>query len=150
MVEILRSIGVIARSLDSISNIEFKELELTKGQYLYLVRIYENPGIIQERLANLIKVDKTTAARAIRKLEKNGFIKRYQSADNKKEKKLYVTEKGKSAYPIIHRENIYSNQVALKGLSEAEQREVFALLKKVEENIASDWEYVKKRNKRQY
>ncbi|HWL27143.1 MAG TPA: MarR family transcriptional regulator, partial [Ureibacillus sp.] len=51
MQEILREIGMIARALDSISNIEFKELDLTKGQYLYLVRIYENPGIIQEKLA---------------------------------------------------------------------------------------------------
>ena len=40
MTEILREIGMIARALDSISNIEFKELELAKGQYLYLVRIY--------------------------------------------------------------------------------------------------------------
>ncbi len=88
MVEILRSIGVIARSLDSISNIEFKDYDLTKGQYLYLVRIYENPGIIQEKLAGMIKVDKTTAARAIKKLEKNNFIFRKQSTDNKKEKKL--------------------------------------------------------------
>ena len=42
MKEILREIGMIARALDSISNIEFKEYELTKGQYLYLVRICEN------------------------------------------------------------------------------------------------------------
>ena len=48
--DILRPIGVIARSLDSIANIEFKKFDLTRGQYLYLVRIAENPGIIQERL----------------------------------------------------------------------------------------------------
>ncbi|MDQ0859004.1 hypothetical protein QFZ72_002483 [Bacillus sp. V2I10] len=51
MKEILREIGMIARALDSISNIEFKEYDLTKGQYLYLIRICENPGIIQEKLA---------------------------------------------------------------------------------------------------
>ena len=61
---------MIARALDSISNIEFKEYELTKGQYLYLVRICENPGIIMEKLIDLIKVDRATAARAIKKLEK--------------------------------------------------------------------------------
>ncbi|GEO59527.1 MarR family winged helix-turn-helix transcriptional regulator [Companilactobacillus bobalius] len=150
MVEILRSIGVIARSLDSISNIEFKEYDLTKGQYLYLVRIYENPGIIQEKLAGMIKVDKTTAARAIKKLEKNDFVVRKQSADNKKEKKLYVTDKGKKIYPIIYREDIYSNQMALKGLDAAEQKQILKLLKKVEDNVAADWEYVKKGNKREY
>ena len=30
----LREIGMIARALDSISNIEFKEFDLTKGQIL--------------------------------------------------------------------------------------------------------------------
>ena len=76
MAEILRDIGMIARALDSISNIEFKEVDLTRGQYLYLVRICENPGIIQEKLAEMIKVDRTTTARAIKKLESNGKIGR--------------------------------------------------------------------------
>ena len=31
MTEILREIGTIARALDSISNVEFKDLELSKG-----------------------------------------------------------------------------------------------------------------------
>lgn len=39
MKEVLLEIGMIARALDSISNIAFKEYDLTKGQYLYLVRI---------------------------------------------------------------------------------------------------------------
>ncbi len=48
---------MMARALDSISKKEFKEYDLTKGQYLYLVRIWENRGIIQEKLAEVIKVD---------------------------------------------------------------------------------------------
>lgn len=75
---------MIARALDSISNIEFKEFDLTKGQYLYVVRICEQPGIIQEKLADLIKVDRTTAARAIAKLEKNNFIEKRDDQVNKK------------------------------------------------------------------
>ena len=68
--DILRDIGVIARALDSISNIEFKEIDLTKGQFIYLTRICENPGIIQEKLAEMLKIDRTTASRAIKNLEK--------------------------------------------------------------------------------
>lgn len=150
MVDILRSIGVIARSLDSISNIEFKQYDLTKGQYLYLARIYEHPGIIQEKVAEMIKVDRTTAARAIKKLESNGFIIRKQSPDNKKEKKLYVTKKGEETYPILSREENYSNEVALKGLSDSQKEQVFELLEVVEKNISENWEYVKKGNKRVY
>ncbi|MBT2668776.1 MarR family transcriptional regulator [Bacillus sp. ISL-4] len=150
MKEILREIGIIARELDSISNIEFKEYDLTKGQYLYLVRICENPGIFQEKLAEMIKVDRTTAARAIKKLEINGFIEKKEDKHNKKIKKLFPTENGKNVYPFIKRENDYSNIVALEGFSEREVETIFTLLQRVRKNIEKDWEFVKKGNKRNY
>ncbi|TKH41519.1 MarR family winged helix-turn-helix transcriptional regulator [Paenibacillus sp. FSL R10-2782] len=150
MKEVLREIGMIARALDSISNIEFKEYDLTKGQYLYLVRICENPGIIQEKLAEMIKVDRTTASRAIKKLVINGFIEKKEDNHNKKIKKLFPTEKGNNVYPFIKRENVYSNNVALEGFSEREVETIFNLLQRVRENIGNDWEFVKKGNKRNY
>ncbi|EJQ22200.1 MULTISPECIES: MarR family winged helix-turn-helix transcriptional regulator [Bacillus cereus group] len=150
MKEILREIGMIARALDSISNMEFKEYNLTKGQYLYLVRICENPGIIQEKLAEMIKVDRTTAARAIKKLEINGFIDKKDDEHNKKIKKLFPTEKGKNVYPFIKRENDYSNIVALNGFTEMEVKTIFNLLQRVRKNVEVDWDFVKKGNKRNY
>ncbi|MFB5758805.1 MarR family winged helix-turn-helix transcriptional regulator [Paenibacillus medicaginis] len=150
MREILREIGMIARALDSISNIEFKEHDLTKGQYLYLVRICEHPGIIQEKLAEMIKVDRTTAARAIKKLEMNDFIEKKDDEHNKKINKLFPTEKGKHVFPYIKRENEHSNRVALAGLSESEAETIFSLLQRVRKNIEKDWEFVKKGNKRTY
>ncbi|MFA9556821.1 MarR family winged helix-turn-helix transcriptional regulator [Evansella sp. AB-rgal1] len=150
MKQILREIGLIARALDSISNIEFKEYDLTKGQYLYLVRIYENPGIIQEKLAEMIKVDRTSAARAIKKLELNGFIEKKEDEYNKKIKKLYSTEKGNQVYPFIMKENNYSNSVALEGFTEEEAESIFKLLHRVRKNVEKDWESVKKGNKRNY
>lgn len=150
MTEILREIGMIARALDSISNIEFKEYDLTKGQYLYLVRICENAGIIQEKLAEMIKVDRTTAARAIKKLESNGFIEKRNDPHNQKIRKLFPTDKGKTIYPLIKRENGYSNSVALAGFSEREAESLFHLLQKVRKNVEKDWVYVKRGNKRNY
>ncbi|WP_175638450.1 MarR family winged helix-turn-helix transcriptional regulator [Metabacillus schmidteae] len=150
MREILREIGMIARALDSISNIEFKEYDLTKGQYLYLVRICENPGIIQEKVAEMIKVDRTTAARAIKKLEMNGFIEKKEDEYNKKIKRLFPTEKGNQVYPFIKRENDYSNMVAQEGFSEEDTETIYNLLHRVRKNIEKDWEFVKKGNKRNY
>ncbi|MGU3470495.1 MarR family winged helix-turn-helix transcriptional regulator [Paenibacillus sp. D51F] len=150
MKEILREIGMIARALDSISNIEFKEYDLTKGQFLYLVRICETPGIIQEKLAEMIKVDRTTAARAIQKLEMNGFIEKKDDTQNKKIKKLFPTEKGGIVYPFIKREHDYSNSVALDGFSESEVETIFTFLQRIRRNIEKDWEFVKKGNKRNY
>ncbi|MFD1032530.1 MarR family winged helix-turn-helix transcriptional regulator [Metaplanococcus flavidus] len=150
MTEILREIGMIARALDSISNIEFKELDLTKGQYLYLVRICENPGIIQEQLLELIKVDRSTATRALQKLEINDFIEKKNDPGNKKIKRLFPTEKGKEAFPFIIRENEFSNRVALEGFTDQEAELAARLLQRIRKNVEKDWESVKKGQKRNY
>lgn len=150
MKEILREIGMIARALDSISNLEFKELNLSKGQYVYIVRICENPGIIQEQLIDLIKVDRSTATRVLQKLETSGFIEKRPDGFNKKIKKIFPTDKGNSIYPFIIKEHTYSNEVALTGFSESEKHEVFEYLHRIRTNIEKDWEYVKKGNKRDY
>ncbi|MBV7392021.1 MarR family winged helix-turn-helix transcriptional regulator [Enterococcus alishanensis] len=150
MTDILREIGVIARSLDGIANIEFKQFDLTRGQYLYLVRIAEQPGIIPDQLAELIKVDRTTAARAISKLENHDFIEKKNDPENKKIKRLYVTDQGQAAAAFILRENNYSNQMALQNLSAIEIAELARLMAMVKKNVEADWEYVKKGGKRTY
>lgn len=148
--EVLRPIGIIARALDSIANIEFKQYDLAKGQYLYLVRIGENPGLIQEHLAEMVKVDRTTAARSVQKLEVKGLVNRLPDNSNKKIKRLFLSEQGKKIYPIIERENAYSNQIALESLTDEQSAELERLLNIVSRNIDKNWDYVKKGNQRHY
>lgn len=150
MKQILRPLGIIARSLDSIANIEFKDIELSRGQYIYLVRICEDPGINLERLTNMLKVDKATAARSVQKLEKKGLITRQPDSNNRKIKKIYPTERGQSLYPLLLREEHYSNSVAMKNLTVDQQEELLHLLNLVEENVSDDWDLVKSGKKRDY
>ena len=141
----LREIGMIARALDSISNVEFKEFNLTKGQYLYLVRIVEQPDIIQEALSDLIMVDRTTVSRAVKKLITDGLVEKRDNPDNLKIKHLRATEKGRVIYQVIKRENDYSEAVALQGFSNAEVQQLNAMLIRMRENVAADWNAVKNR-----
>ena len=147
---ILREIGIIARALDSIANIEFRDLELARGQYLYLVRIGEEPGIIQEELSDRLKVDRSTVARSVKKLADKGFIRELNDHSNQKIKKWILTEKGQALYPFILAEHAYSEETALNGFSKAETLQLEEWLAKMRENVAADWELVKKGKKRNY
>lgn len=146
----LREIGMIARALDSISNVEFKEFNLTKGQYLYLVRIVEQPDIIQEALSDLIMVDRTTVSRAVKKLIADGLVEKRDNLANLKIKHLRATDKGRAIYQVIKRENDYSEAVALQGFSDAEVQQLNAMLMRMRENVAADWNAVKKGQHRNY
>lgn len=148
--DILRQIGTIARAFDSIANIEFKDIQLNRGQYLYLVRISENPGIISDHLAGMLNVDRTTTARSIKKLEQNQLIRKENDQQNKKIKHLFVTELGQKLAKQIKKENAYSNEVVLAGLSTQQRIELAALLQIVEKNASANWRLVKNGEKREY
>ncbi|MCM1989466.1 MarR family winged helix-turn-helix transcriptional regulator [Oceanirhabdus seepicola] len=147
---ILREIGMVARCVNSISDIEFREISLEKGQYLFLVRICENPGINQERLSNMLKVDKTTTAKAVKKLILKGYIIKEQSEKDKRSFKLYPNEKAKEIYEFLRKEEDYTTKNALKDFSDEEKEIAYKLLNKMRLNIEKDWEVVKKGMNRDY
>lgn len=148
--DILRQIGSISRALDSIANIEFKDLKLNRGQYLYLTRIYEYPGIISDRLASTLNVDRTTTARGVKKLEVAGLIYKETDKNNKKIKHLYVTSIGNKLAQEIEKENVYSNKLMTAGLSKDEQKQLQKYLKIIERNANENWSFVKNGGKRKY
>nr|WP_275126091.1 MarR family transcriptional regulator [Staphylococcus gallinarum] len=49
-------------------------MNLSKGQFVYLIRIFENTGIIQEQLVVMLRIDRATISRAIKNKEQNRII----------------------------------------------------------------------------
>ncbi len=150
MTKVLRKIGNIFRGLATISNIEFKPLGLHNGSYLYLNRIAENPGIINDELAEITRTDRTTTAKTVKKLIDSGLVHKAPDPSNKKVRRLFTTEEGKSLYQQLIKEENYSEIQALSGLSYAEQAELLRLLRIVEKNVAKDLLYVKNGKSRKY
>lgn len=150
MKEILREVGMIARCFESISNIEFKDYKLSKNQYIYLVRIAENPGIILERLCDLVKVDRSTASRSVKKLHKDGFVDKIDINGTGKKIKLYPSSKGNVVFKMLQNDEAYSNTVALEGFSKDELTNLLNYLVRIRTNIEKDWEIVKSGGTRPY
>lgn len=150
MADVLRTIGTIARALDSIANIEFREIDLARGQYVYLARICEAPSIIQEQLVNQLKVDRATVARSVQKLEQHGFVERRSDESNQKIKRLFPTDQGLEVYQTIKAENDYSTSVAVSGMTADEKKILEKLLEQMADNIDASWQQVKSGKKRDY
>jgi len=150
MKNVLREIGMIARCFESIANIEFKEIGLSKNQYMYLVRISEKPGIILEQLCDNLKVDRSTASRAVNKIVEHGLAYKVDQNNTGKKIQLYITEKGQDVYNVLEREEAYSINNAIKDFDQKEIEELFSFLERVRMNVEPEWEYVKNGNIRSY
>lgn len=142
--QILRTIGSLTRTVHAIVEPTFKEYGIKRGQFLYVTRIYENPGINQMGLSNMLKVDKTRAAKSIKVLIEDGFITKVADEADKRAFLLYVTEKGKEVYEKIIDEENRQIDICFNGFDEDEKRVIYDLLSRMTENIEEDWQNLKK------
>lgn len=140
----MREVGTLSRCINYISDLKFKELKLQKGQFTFLTRICENNGINQVDLSNLLKVDKTTTAKAIQKLIDAGYIYKEKDESDKRMWRLYPKKKALEAYSFIIDEENRNIGVCFDKFNQEEKELVYELVKKMRKNIESDWKEVKK------
>ena len=80
----------------------------------------------------MVKIDKTTLSRSLRKLEDKGFITKKVNSKNKKFKELFPTTKALQIYDrLIGFETIYIQSV-MKNLTSSELFQLEAILNKIE------------------
>ena len=140
---ILREIGTLSRCIHTISDTKFRDLELQKGQFIFLTRVCENPGINQIDLSNLLKVDKTTTAKALQKLIDAGYIRKARDEQDKRMWRLYAESKGLDTYSQLIEEENRNISVCFAHFSEGEKETVLTLIKKMCNNIENDWNRLK-------
>lgn len=59
----------------------------------YLLTLYRRPGITQEELAREVNVNKSTVTRQLAAMEKENYIRREPSPDDRRSMLVYPTEK---------------------------------------------------------
>lgn len=141
---ILREIGTLTRTITTISESKFKQLGIQKGQFFYITRVCENPGINQKNLSNLVKVDKTTTAKSLTKLIKAGFLLKKRDLKDQRAFLLYPSERGLYLYKKIIQEENRQLAVYLKDFSEEENSLMLMFIKRMIHNSEKEWIELKK------
>jgi len=112
-----------------------EEHNIGQGQFMYLLELYIEDGRNQEELAEVLKIDKGTTARAIKKLEENGFVRREKDENDKRSNRVYLTEEGKGVKnDIFFILNQWDEKMS-EQLNKEEKELMIKLLKRVCSNI---------------
>jgi len=114
--QICRVFGVLHRhSLDHIAGFA-RELGISAVDCIFLLFVFANEGINQEQLSALLTIDKSATAKAMKSLERAGYIQRTQSSQDRRAKNVFSTEKARGIQPLI--------KADLRAYMEAVTREV--------------------------
>lgn len=141
--QILREVGNLARSVQYVGDTFHRELNLQRGQFFFLTRICEQPGINLVDLSNQLKIDKTTTTKAIQKLISEGFVERKKKENDKRYWHLYPTMMAKNIYDSIIAEENRCIGACLTGFNESEKETVLNLIRRMGSNIDEEWRKLK-------
>lgn len=110
-------------------------IEMTREQFILLIKLHQQDGIMQKDLAFITDRNKGSLARLINTMEKKNLVARIPSDDDKRVNCIHLTRNGRELYQKLH--PIASNCIQLlqQGLSESEIETLINLLKKIQQNI---------------
>lgn len=128
-------ISQLYRKGSSSINKEISKYGIGSGQFMFLLELYKKDGKNQEEIAEDLKMDKGTTARALKKLEEQGFLTRLKDEKDKRSNKIYLSDKAKNIRKDIF--NILDdwNKQITKSLTKEEVKMLEDLLEKVCKNI---------------
>lgn len=135
--DIGRGISILYRHAQSYISSQLKDLHIGSGQYIYLLVLYKHDGINQEALSDYLKIDKGTTARAIRKLEQEGYIHRVVDPEDRRANHVFITDKAREIQPIIYGVLGEWNDIMVKNLTDEEQNIAKRVLMKMVDNTIS-------------
>lgn len=113
---------------------ELKNYPIGSGQFIFLMKLFTQDGITQEKLASIIGIDKGTTARAIAKLEAAGYVERKTSPQDKRANLVYLTAKAKEDKSFLMSITSKWTNSLLENFSATEKELALKYLNKMAEN----------------
>ncbi|GEK27727.1 MarR family winged helix-turn-helix transcriptional regulator [Furfurilactobacillus siliginis] len=92
--DMAQQVAQLAAELDQRLNQRLKGLNLTAGNYFYLLKIAANPGIMQREFSEVVHVNPSTITRAVNHLIDQGLVDKKSHPRDGRATRLFLTSMG--------------------------------------------------------
>ena len=106
------------------------------GHFAILMSLYEMEGSSQDGLALSRGFDKTMIAKSVVRLEEEGFIRRVTDENDRRVKRLYLTEKSRNLRPKMKEIGYKLNEFLFREFNADESALVMRNLRKIALNAS--------------
>ena len=141
MVGLMKNINRIARCAEQYRNDRLEPFGLTGSQYSVILSVCREPAITQDRLTELVYINKSNVAGQLSQLEENGYVTREQGEKDRRTIKVFPTEKSLETVPVIRDTLRQWSEYITEGFDESEKEILLAMLEKMKDRAA---EYLEK------
>ncbi len=123
-----RLLGIVLQHYYATLNERLRPFGLSAGQVPVMLSLAVCQNVTQEALARHFHVDKGAVARAARRLEEEGFIRRETDPVDRRAVRLFLTGEGERIVPELARFGREWEDAVTAGLDSDEQAQLRSLL----------------------
>ena len=113
------------------------EIGLHVGQEMILGALWDNEGVTQTELADLLLIQPATVTNALQRLEREGYVDRREDPDDQRISRVFSTEEGRDLKGAIQEKWGQLERESFGGLTAEEGLLLRRLLLQVYENLAA-------------
>lgn len=117
----------INRQVKQYINHALKDYSISEGQFEYFVLIYQNEGINQNNLAEIMNLNKASVTKAIKILMNEALVDRQVNDNDKRNYGLYISKKGQQLVSVFNDISSYLSETLMSDISQ-EDLEAFKIL----------------------
>lgn len=133
---IRRKIMILSRKIvASVGNV-LSKYDITVAEQPFFMVIQHHKNITQEELTSIVCVDKAATIRALKSLEKKGFLVRVKDKNDRRQNRVCATEKAQNLFKEVNEELIHFNELLTKNISLEEIDIIYKGLEEMEKNIS--------------
>lgn len=108
------------------------------GHWVFLRILWKQQGLTQKELSELASLTEPTVHSALTKLDKLGIVERRTEDGNRRKQHAYLTQKGRDLQAVLEPLAVEANEVALRGIPDAERERLHDLMIAILKNLARD------------
>ena len=110
-------------------------INLTRSQWRVITHLKSHDGLTQSELAERLLIEKAPTGTLIDKLENAGLVERRPDPNDRRVKRVFITQHAAPLLPTIEQVAAELIEVSMDGLSADEQQQLHQLLNKVHLNL---------------
>lgn len=135
--ELLRSMGEVRHFLRQYISARLREedTDITVELLEILAYLYRKDGMNQQEIADLMIKDKSSMTYQIDGLVKRELVKRVEDENDRRNKRIFLTEKGKELQTMLQSWVAELYEQSVTGIDEKELDTALAMVKKMNENL---------------
>ena len=111
---------------------------VTRGQFPVLLVLWEQEGATQAELAERLAVEQPTMAGTLKRMERDGLIRRAPDPTDRRQARIRLTPRGRRLEEALTASARETNAVAMGGLSDADSTRLMSLVGRMVANLEED------------